>query len=377
MRVALLVVATLIAGCGRIGFDEQVAPSPDGRLIDHIDQLVAYANQTCVIVNDAALCWGANDAGQLGDESTVDRTVPTPVHLPAGIVTRISQGESHACAIVEGVLYCWGATFDVKPAAFPLANAIGPVAEVGCGRGLSCAIVDARAQCWGINSAGQLGDGTQTDRATPAPIADAIELATLSVGDDHACAQGPAIGPVCWGHNDDGALGFGAAVPDISSTPTFVVADVTAMPQIAGWHACGLATGNLLCWGRNTEGELGDGTLTSSALAVQVKGLANVEAFAVGGGPTDFDASCAIVGGLVSCWGAGTQGRLGNGDVQSSPVPVPVTGLPAAARAVAIGYDHACALLVTNEIYCWGAGTRGQLGDGKQQSSLTPVRVAL
>ncbi|MGE5181606.1 MAG: hypothetical protein ACM31C_06075 [Acidobacteriota bacterium] len=46
-----------------------------------------------------------------------------------------------------------------------------------------------------------------------------------------------------------------------------------------------------------------------------------------------------------------------------------------AATEIAIGYDHACALLADDTIWCWGRGDLGQLGDGKMTSSLAPVRV--
>ena len=42
---------------------------------------------------------------------------------------------------------------------------------------------------------------------------------------------------------------------------------------------------------------------------------------------------------------------------------------------IAAGGSSACALSTTGAVYCWGACTSGQLGDGSQTSSDVPVTV--
>lgn len=77
--------------------------------------------------------------------------------------------------------------------------------------------------------------------------------------------------------------------------------------------------------------------------------------------------SCAVADlGSVYCWGENSLGQLGNGATDSSPVPVQVAGLPAAAQQVAVGRDSSCALLAGRSVYCWGGNTHGQLGIGEQ-----------
>ena len=160
-------------------------------------------------------------------------------------------------------------------------------------------------------------------------------------------------------------------------SPGPVSGGITGIALIAGWHACALQNGGVKCWGRNQEGELGNGTQVPSAIPLSVVNLpTNVTVVATGGGPTDRDASCAIADGAMQCWGAGLFGRLGNGSATgNSLIPVDVAGLPGRALDAAIGYDHACALVEGGDVYCWGKGDKGQLGDGAGKNSLEPVRV--
>lgn len=85
--------------------------------------------------------------------------------------------------------------------------------------------------------------------------------------------------------------------------------------------------------------------------------------------------SCArLEDGAVRCWGDGTDGRTGLGDLPASLVPTPVEGLPPAA-SITVGDRHGCALDLEGHAHCWGDNTHGQLGDGTTTSRGTPARV--
>jgi alpha-tubulin suppressor-like RCC1 family protein len=84
--------------------------------------------------------------------------------------------------------------------------------------------------------------------------------------------------------------------------------------------------------------------------------------------------------GRVRCWGANDRGQLGDGSTTFRPVPVDVTGLPAApARVVAIatGWAHACGVVSPGgQVWCWGDNTTGELGAGfAAPFSTAPVLV--
>jgi len=74
--------------------------------------------------------------------------------------------------------------------------------------------------------------------------------------------------------------------------------------------------------------------------------------------------------GTVWCSGANDQGQLGNGAVSATPRAIPAqvrdgNGQPLTDVVdVGAGYDFACAVKNDGSVWCWGANSRGQLGDG-------------
>jgi len=138
--------------------------------------------------------------------------------------------------------------------------------------------------------------------------------------------------------------------------------------------SCLLRAGRVLCWGNDRFHQLGVPTLPTgrgafSARPLEVEGLSDVRALALG----SFHA-CALLGsGHVRCWGHGGFGQLGDGRREDSAVPVEVAGLERV-TAVAAGEGHSCAV-VDGMVRCWGSGARGQLGDGRFEDTLAPVSV--
>jgi alpha-tubulin suppressor-like RCC1 family protein len=135
-----------------------------------------------------------------------------------------------------------------------------------------------------------------------------------------------------------------------------------------------LASGAAKCWGDNFIGQLGDGSYTESHIPVSVEGISTATAVAVAE-----NASCALLAsGAVKCWGYNGYGQLGNGlDTSGSSVPVSVIGI-STATALSLGAAHACALLASGAVKCWGLDNYGQLGDGTsgyEHYSATPVTV--
>lgn len=140
-------------------------------------------------------------------------------------------------------------------------------------------------------------------------------------------------------------------------------------------HTCAVTqTGGLECWGENLNGKIGQPTSTSASLIPSPVTNASTGFIAVA---TAAQHNCALTNqGEVFCWGQGASGKLGNGTQTSSFEPVAVTGLNTAATQVVVGEAHSCALLDSGEVWCWGSNTNGQLGNNTVVgTSSTPVIV--
>ncbi|KAJ1473235.1 regulator of chromosome condensation 1/beta-lactamase-inhibitor protein II [Baffinella frigidus] len=135
---------------------------------------------------------------------------------------------------------------------------------------------------------------------------------------------------------------------------------------------------SLQCWGDNAYGQVGDGsTTTDRHTPVDVALGGTAVAVALG-----WDHACAVLaGGSLKCWGHNSFGQLGDGTTTDRHKPVNVA-LGGTAVAVALGYSFSCAILADGSLKCWGYNSHGKLGEGTSPSDgtlnrLTPVDVAL
>ena len=74
----------------------------------------------------------------------------------------------------------------------------------------SCGVTtENRAYCWGLNTDGQLGDGTKTNRTRPGAVLGGLRFIDLSASDFHTCGLTADSLVYCWGGNSSGQLGDG------------------------------------------------------------------------------------------------------------------------------------------------------------------------
>jgi alpha-tubulin suppressor-like RCC1 family protein len=185
--------------------------------------------------------------------------------------------------------------------------------------------------------------------------------------------QGRAWG---WGLNGGGELCLG----NTRAYPTPVMLPLSHVTALAGasHHGVYEAHGTVYACGQNVAGDLGDGSRRSSTTPVRVAGLSGTPV-------TELVASFANSGALLADgeyfdWGYDANGQLGSGQAgRASDVPVLVQ-LPYPVRQVAEGGSiwnngQTIVLLSDGSLWAWGADGAGQLGDGTTASRASPVRI--
>jgi alpha-tubulin suppressor-like RCC1 family protein len=223
-------------------------------------------------------------------------------------------------------------------------------------------------------------DFTQSNELIPSPsrtnpsFRSGVASVPLSAGGDHTCLITEAGAIRCWGGNEFGQLGNGTTgraslLVEASGIPGGAVSVEAGVN-----HTCALdSEGGVWCWGDNDKGQLGDGTAETRTAPVRVAGL-EVGAVMLAAGDSF---TCALTdAGGVKCWGWNIRGQLGDGTFEDRPLPTDVSGLAVGVKAVAAGDEHACALLESGKVRCWGLGSEGQLGTGQRQVSNLPVEAA-
>lgn len=374
---------------GQLGdgsFSDRLLPVDVLGLDSGVELVVAGGLHTCAVTRAAAaMCWGGNGVGSVGDGTTTNRSRPTPVLGLGSGVRDVAAGDNHSCALLaNGGLKCWGYNPYGQVGDSSLYHRYFPVDVIGLTQGVrsvlaggdhTCAITDsARLYCWGYNPDGRLGDNSTSFRKEPVAVGGGHRFqAVIAAGTRHSCAVSEAGGAMCWGDNAFGQLGDGLGLNRV--LPIEVDALPTGVTKISAGalHACALASGGTaLCWGSNTGGQLGDGGTTTGYSPQAVRGLeGGVLDIAAGGAHT-----CAIrFSGGVKCWGSNWLGQLGDGSTVGRLEPTEVSGLAAGVIQVVAGGRHSCALLSSGAAMCWGDNDAGQLGDGTGKSRRNPVQV--
>ena len=360
-------------------------------------QLSAGGNHTCALMtNRTARCWGLNNNGQLGDGTATNRLAPVIVGgaTPLTGIVQISAGSGHTCAVLDsGEARCWGAngsgavgdgttTQRRSPAVVGGGTPLTGIRQISAGDDFTCAVLTSgEARCWGTGNSGQLGDGGSANSSTPVPVGGGTPLTgirQITTGDSHTCASLTTGQGRCWGGNSFGQLGVGLFFVT-NSAPLTVGAPLTGIAQmdVGGFGSCAVSrTGIPSCWGNNDEGQVGDGSFDDRSSPSVVAGFSGATQVAAGSNHT-----CVVLANRAAqCWGGNVSGQLGiNSTVNSANrnTVQAVGGGAVLTNVVQIssGSGHTCAVLVSGVARCWGLNASGQLGDGTTTSRLTPVAV--
>ncbi len=351
---------------------------PDGNC-DAIAELVGTGDFVmCAILKTtrALKCWGRNEFGALGNDTTTNSSVPVQVvGATAGVKMVAPSTWHHSCMIdANDDVYCWGQnqyggvgdnTTDDRKTPVKVNDATWKAEYVGVGQGYTVALTTTGGvKVWGDSL---FLYGFDDDVHAPVDFKSAIGGFDYSSGVSKLAVSRRVF---CIGVGDDGVICYnvGTLIPIIQlpeSAPDKTAAISKLVAGSAGGsgqtRACAtMASDNsIYCWGFNTTGQNGNGTETShpnTAKLVTVFDPAPISSMSIA-----FSHSCAVVNGGAKCWGTNTNRQLGNGTANST-TPLDVIGFEAGVAATVTAYNGSCVLTAEGAAYCWGRNAFGVLG---------------
>jgi alpha-tubulin suppressor-like RCC1 family protein len=304
-----------------------------------------------VTTTQAAICWGYNGVGQLGDNSRVDRS--TPVTVSGGFKWKaVAVAPNLSCGLTTaGAAYCWGnngssglgdGVADVlrlTPAAVSGGRAYQSIAA---GTGRIVAVTDAGA-LYGWGSA--MGDGTTSIRLVPTAVTvpAGVTFKSVSASDGHVIALSTTGAAYAWGVNDYGQIGDGSNTLQLK--PVAVSGNLTFRQVTAGAQtSVGVTTeGKAYYWGLGSYISNLDNHNTPTALpgSLTFRSAHSGSSLFVGLSNT----------GSVYTWNGGAEAPVRAAFDQTFR-----TLSSASKLTVAAAFD--------GSVWSWGLNEFGQLGDG-------------
>ncbi len=339
---------------------------------------------TLAIKNDGTLwAWGFNQDGQLGDGTNTNRTFPVQVGTAADWSSvYVSDGNFSLALKSNGTLWAWGENSVGQLGNGTFTNSNIPI-QVGSNNdwlivspGYNYILATKTNQtlwAWGGNGTGQLGNGS-IDFGIDAPVQIGTDNDWLWV--DAGFQTSMALktnGHIwAWGNNFNGIFGNGT-----NGTSSNVPIQVSATNDWISFNASShvmarKANGSLWAWGANAFGELGDGTTTDKLSPVQI------------GTDTDWDE--VIAGGIFTLalkndgtlwhWGDNGFGQYGNGTFfPASLVPLQ-NPFYNDWETISVTAFTAFGIRNGSNLWGWGSGTNGQIGNGTTSNSNIPNQIS-
>jgi len=271
-------------------------PIPPARKVsvgwaDSTDPMLAYV-VGCAVVDSGVLCWGTNGMGHLGAPEL--GVPPSKVYearsiaMPGGAaIERLVVGWAAFALRADGTVMSWGAnpplgrTSSLFPDPYPMPIPLAGVSQLEVVDDTACAVVQGIGYCWGANPDVVFHTEKRMTYATPAPILTPepiVDIATTSTWNAakpmrpgaRGCAVGLSGNVYCWGPNESGQVGDGSR--DYAMSPVKVpgLPGRASRVKVTLDASCALlVSGEVYCWGDNAWGQLGDDDMKVPSLVPQ------------------------------------------------------------------------------------------------------------
>lgn len=286
-------------------------------------QLAAGAEFSAALNSDGSLyTWGFNGNGQLGQGLPFGARTNVPELITGSDWNHVSCGAVHAIAIKnDGSVWGWGSNVvfqlgDNTTINRNLPTRIGTENNwktIASGQAHNLAIKeDGSLWGWGFNIYGQVGNGSTVNVTSPVNIGSDKDWIAVACGGAHSLALKADGSLYAWGANFNGQLGIGSNELVLSPRR---VGTASWLKIDAGFEfSAGIQTdGSLWSWGFNGNGQLGDGTLLerNSPLRINVTNINTWASLSCG------SAFMHIIASEGTLWatGANIEGCLGLQDL--------------------------------------------------------------
>jgi alpha-tubulin suppressor-like RCC1 family protein len=332
--------------------------------------------------NGEVWSWGVSSNGVLGDNTAQQRSVPVSVVGGHSFMSISGIGNSAIALKADGTAWTWGLNASGQLGDNSSINKSSPVSVVGGhsfiqvksgSTHLTSLKIDGSVWCWGLNASGQLGDNTVLVKSSPIQVVGAHSFVKIASGQTHSLAL-KANGEVwTWGLNATGQLGDNTVVA--KSSPVSVVGGHSFIDINGGIsHSIALkANGEVWAWGNNANGQLGNNTILNTSSPVQVVGAHSFVKIGQGIGGHNL---ALKADGSAWAWGFNSGGQLGNNAVTlSMSSPIAVVGGHSFSDISAGGGNQSVAIKLNGEVWCWGAGGSGALGNNLTAARSSPVLI--
>ncbi len=298
------------------------------------------------------------------------------------LVGAVVAGQAHTLVLKgDGTVWAWGVNTDGEIGDGTTTQRLTPVQVSGLSGVVAISAAshslavkaDGTVWAWGWNGGGQVGDGTTNPRLTPFQVPGLTNVVGVAAGIWHSLAV-KADGTVwAWGMNGNGELGDGTTTQRFSPVQVLALTGVTRVSAGYGFSMAlktdGATSGSVWTWGYDLYNQLGDGSNTSRSTPVRILS----DAIAISAGHS-YHGLAVKSDGTTWGWGYNLSGQVGDGTNSQRSTPVQVVGF-SGARAVAGGNSHSLALTNSGVVWAWGSNGNGMLGDGTITGTVTPLWV--
>jgi alpha-tubulin suppressor-like RCC1 family protein len=331
--------------------------------------------------------WGTNTAGRLGNGSTANTSSPGTVSGGGSTWASVYVGSQNTAAVkTDGTLWVWGYNNAGQLGNSSTVDTSSPTQVAGGGTTWRQASTSAQSTAairtdgtlwtWGTNTYGQLGTGTTSNYSSPVAVPGGdTNWSQIAVGASMMAAVKTDGTLWTWGRGVFGQLGNSSTAN--TSSPATVSGGGTNWSQVAccqagGYYIAAIKTDNTLwVWGYGNVGKLGTGSTTDYSSPVQLSG-STWSQVSLGANHT----AAIKTDGTLWTWGYNLHGELGNGTTVNTSTPGSVAGGGTTWLQVSVGSSSAAAIKTDGTLWVWGYNISGDVGDGTTGNRSSPVTAA-